>query len=123
MHGKTEEGYLEEIYNSPKTAGPGAASHNNMRLIVTIGWARYPIGDYLLGEVDEVYLEEFFYLRGDTLHNSVRSIVIDDWAAYSADYFFGHWFGEIDDMYLEVIFNFAKDCSAEVHRLSTTSWD
>merc|ERR1711862_114991 len=36
-----------------------ASSFNNMRLIVTVGWAIYPAGyffGYLLGAVDDVYL-------------------------------------------------------------------
>merc|ERR1711920_1155901 len=36
-----------------------ATSFNNMRLIVTVGWAIYPAGyffGYLLGAVDDVYL-------------------------------------------------------------------
>merc|ERR1712156_1179147 len=36
-----------------------ASSFNNMRMIVTIGWSIYPLGylfGYLLGAVDEVYL-------------------------------------------------------------------
>merc|ERR1712050_724415 len=40
-----------------------ASSFNNMRLIVTVGWAIYPAGyffGYLLGAVDEVFLNVIY---------------------------------------------------------------
>ena len=42
------------------------------------------------------------------------------WAIYPAGYLFGYLLDEVNDMYLEMIFNFAKGCSAEVPHLSTT---
>merc|ERR1719324_173938 len=40
-----------------------ATSFNNMRMIVTVGWAIYPLGylfGYLLGAVDETYLNVIY---------------------------------------------------------------
>jgi len=40
-----------------------AASFNNMRMIVTVGWSIYPLGyffGYLLGAVDDVYLNVIY---------------------------------------------------------------
>ena len=68
----------------------------------------------------DLQLRQKLQCRGDTHYNNALLIVTDGWAIYSADYYFGHLLGERDDMYFEVIFNFAKDCSAEVPRLSTT---
>jgi len=62
-----------------------AASFNNMRMIVTVGWAIYPAGylfGYLLGAVDEVYLNVIYNVADFV--NKI-AFVLACWAAAKSD--------------------------------------
>jgi len=62
-----------------------ATSFNNMRMIVTIGWAIYPLGylfGYLLGAVDETYLNVIYNVAD--LVNKI-GFVLSCWAAAKSD--------------------------------------
>merc|ERR1712115_354122 len=60
-----------------------AASFNNMRMIVTVGWAIYPAGylfGYLLGAVDDVYLNVIYNIAD--LVNKI-AFVLSCWSCWS----------------------------------------
>jgi len=62
-----------------------ATSFNNMRLIVTVGWAIYPAGylfGYLLGRVDDVYLNVIYNIAD--LLNKI-GFVLSCWSCAKAD--------------------------------------
>ena len=62
-----------------------ASSFNNMRLIVTIGWAIYPAGyffGYLLGAVDDVYLNVIYNIADFV--NKI-AFVLSCWSCAKAD--------------------------------------
>jgi bacteriorhodopsin len=62
-----------------------AASFNNMRLIVTVGWAIYPAGylfGYMLGAVDEVFLNVLYNIAD--LVNKI-AFVLACWAAAKSE--------------------------------------
>merc|ERR1712193_178939 len=67
-----------------------ATSFNNMRLIVTVGWAIYPLGylfGYLLGAVDETYLNVIYNVADFV--NKI-AFVLSCWSAAKADSAKGH---------------------------------
>jgi len=62
-----------------------ATSFNNMRMIVTVGWAIYPAGylfGYLLGAVDDVYLNVIYNIAD--LINKI-AFVLSCWSCAKAD--------------------------------------
>jgi len=62
-----------------------ATSFNNMRMIVTVGWAIYPLGylfGYLLGAVDETYLNVIYNVADFV--NKI-AFVLSCWSAAKAD--------------------------------------
>merc|ERR1712205_65098 len=62
-----------------------ATSFNNMRLIVTVGWAIYPAGylfGYMLGAVDEVFLNVLYNIADFV--NKI-AFVCACWAAAKAE--------------------------------------
>merc|ERR1712134_232967 len=62
-----------------------ATSFNNMRMIVTVGWAIYPAGylfGYLLGAVDDVYLNVIYNIAD--LVNKI-AFVLSCWSCAKAD--------------------------------------
>merc|ERR1712226_195876 len=62
-----------------------ASSFNNMRMIVTVGWAIYPAGylfGYLLGAVDDVYLNVIYNIADFV--NKI-AFVLACWACAKAD--------------------------------------
>merc|ERR1719352_621716 len=62
-----------------------ATSFNNMRLIVTVGWAIYPAGylfGYLLGAVDETYLNVIYNVADFV--NKI-AFVLSCWSAAKTD--------------------------------------
>merc|ERR1712048_28416 len=62
-----------------------ATSFNNMRLIVTVGWAIYPAGylfGYLLGAVDETFLNVIYNIADFV--NKI-AFVLACWSAAKAD--------------------------------------
>merc|ERR1712224_1162265 len=62
-----------------------ATSFNNMRLIVTVGWAIYPAGylfGYLLGAVDDVYLNVIYNIADFV--NKI-AFVLSCWSCAKAD--------------------------------------
>merc|ERR1711879_166035 len=58
-----------------------ASSFNNMRIIVTLGWSIYPLG-YLLGAVDEVYLNVIYNIADFV--NKI-AFVLACWSCAKAD--------------------------------------
>merc|ERR1712190_149205 len=82
---------LNEIFNGEAggtvndCSAAVATSYNNMRLIVTVGWAIYPAGylfGYLLGQVDETYLNVIYNIADFV--NKI-AFVLACWAAAKAD--------------------------------------
>merc|ERR1719263_406096 len=62
-----------------------ATSFNNMRMIVTVGWAIYPAGylfGYLLGAVDDVYLNVIYNIADFV--NKI-AFVLSCWSCAKAD--------------------------------------
>merc|ERR1712193_475741 len=62
-----------------------ATSFNNMRMIVTVGWAIYPAGylfGYLLGAVDDVYLNVIYNIAD--MVNKI-AFVLACWSCAKAD--------------------------------------
>jgi len=62
-----------------------ASSFNNMRMIVTVGWAIYPAGylfGYLLGAVDDVYLNVIYNIAD--FINKI-AFVLSCWSCAKAD--------------------------------------
>jgi len=65
--------------------GPVKTSFNNMRMIVTVGWAIYPAGyffGYCLGSVDDIYLNVIYNIA-DVINKI--AFVCSCWACAKAD--------------------------------------